>query len=162
MAAVVYVVFHLVGILALVVTPVFLALLLTAVLRPPVRWLRDRSFPDWLAALTALGSLIALIAGLAALIVPSFVSQLSELEDSLGAGLGEAGHWLREGPVGLTQAEVDQYVEDIKNYLSEHQAEIAGGVVGGLRTAAQVLVALGLTLVITFFFLKDGIRSATG
>lgn len=155
-AGVVAVAFYALSALALIVMPVFLALLLTAVLRPPASWLQSRGFPDWLAAVTVLGTLIVVIAGLLALIIPSFVGQLTELEQSLSSGADEAGSWLRDGPLGLSESEIDGYVADAKSYLSEHRAAIAGGVIGGLRATGQILVALGLTLVITFFFLKDG------
>ncbi len=159
-AAAALAVLFLVSKLLLVVMPLFVALLATAVLRPPADWLRERGVSDALAALIVMASALLVGAGLLTLIVPPFVDQVSEVGDNLRGGVQRAGNWLLEGPLDLTESELQSYLDDVERTISENRDTIAGGVVGGARAVGELLSGLALAIVMTFFLIKDGDRIA--
>jgi len=145
------------GKLLLVVVPVIVALLLATLLVPLAHRLRDRGLHERAASGLVVVAGIALIAVLVALIVPPFVSELSDVGTSVEKGTRKAGTVLR--PLGVSQADVDKAVDDsVKSLEGGGGKKLAGGAVTGALAALNVLAAVLLTLVLTFFFVKDGRR----
>ena len=145
------------GKLLLVFVPVFVALLLATLLVPLAHRLRDRGMHERAASLLVVGTGVALIAVVLTLIVPPFVSELSELGTNVEKGSRKAGEVLR--PLGVSKAEVDKAIDDgVKSLKSGGGKKLTGGAVTGALAALNVLAAGLLTLVLTFFFVKDGRR----
>lgn len=144
--------------LRLVVLPVLLALFAAALLQPPYRRLRALRWPPALAAASVLLAAIAAVATLALLIVPPFVDQLDALGSDLRAGVEELGDWLVDGPINLTQGELDRFIDDAIEGARSNASTFASGAVSGALVAVEVLAGLLLAVVLTFFFLKDGDR----
>ena len=145
------------GKLLLVVVPVIVALLLATLLVPLAHRLRDRGMHERAASLLVVVTGIALIAVLLTLIVPPFVSELSALGTSVEKGSRKAGQLLR--PLGVSQAEVDKAIDDgVKSLKDGGGKKLTGGAVTGALAALNLLAAVLLTLVLTFFFVKDGRR----
>jgi predicted PurR-regulated permease PerM len=143
------------GKLLLVVVPVIVALLLATLLVPLAHRLRDRGMHERTASLLVVVAGIALIAVLLTLIVPPFVSELSKVGSNVEQGSRKAGQVLR--PLGVSQAEVDKAIDDaVKSLKGSGGKKLTGGAVSGALAALNVLAAVLLTLVLTFFFVKDG------
>ena len=142
------------GKLLLVVLPVIVALLLATLLVPLAARLRDRGMHERAASLLVVVAGIAVIAVLLTLIVPPFVSELGEVGSNVEKGSREAGKLLQ--PLGVSQAEVDKAIDDGVESLKGSGGKLAGGAVSGALAALNVLAAILLTLVLTFFFVKDG------
>jgi len=155
-AAVVAVIWLLVQLRTLVIVAVF-ALFLTALLAPPTRMLIDRTRlpPSFATALTMLAALVAL-AGIWALIVPAFISQLGDLGNSLETGIADATRWLTQGPLDLTQQEIDDYVDRGVEQLGENSGGIASGFFSGALVALELVGAALLGLIASFFLIRDG------
>lgn len=143
------------GKLLLVVMPVVIALLLSTLLVPLAARLREPGMhPRW-AALLAVVAGLAVLAIALTLIVPPFVSELGKVGTNVEAGSREAGKLLR--PLGVSQADVDKTIDSGVNSLKGSGGKkLAGGAVTGALAALNLLAALLLTLVLTFFFVKDG------
>jgi putative heme transporter len=143
------------GKLLLVVVPVVVALLISTLLVPLAHRLRDRGMHERAASLLVVAAGVVLIAVLLTLIVPPFVSELSELGSNVEKGSRKAGEVLR--PLGVSQSEVDKAIDDsVKSLKGSGGKKLAGGAVTGALAALNVLAAVLLTLVLTFFFVKDG------
>jgi putative heme transporter len=142
--------------LRLVVLPVIAALFISTILQLPVRRLKDRGWPDWLAALSTLLVTLLLFSGLVVLMAPSVTNEVDQLADGIADGVEEVGDWLFAGPFGLSEAQVRDYVEQAGDQVRDSAAPIASGVVGGALLAIEIVVGALLTLVLLFFFLKDG------
>jgi predicted PurR-regulated permease PerM len=142
------------GKLLLVVVPVAVALLLSTLLVPLAARLRDRGMHPRVATLIVVIGGIAAIAILLVLIVPPFVSELGKVGTSVENGSREAGKLLH--PLGVSQAEVDKTIDDGVKSLKGSGGALAGGAVSGALAALNILAAVLLTLVLTFFFVKDG------
>lgn len=157
-AGVVVVVGLIVGRLSLVVVPVVLALFPAALLAPLADRLRRR-LPDALAAS------IALLAGLAAIglivgaMVPLVAAELPRLADTAGEGIAEVARFLDDGPFGLDLGGVAGLAERAREQLGD-VGELAGPALDAATAALEIVVASLLSLVVLFFYLKDGRRIA--
>ena len=142
------------GKLLLVVLPVVVALLLSTLLAPLAHRLRARGVHPRAAALLVVVAGVALIAVVLLLVVPPFVSELGEVGSNVEKGSRKAGELLQ--PLGVSQADVDKAIDDGVKSLEGSGGKLAGGAVSGALAALNVLAAILLTLVLTFFFVKDG------
>lgn len=154
-AALAVVVFVLVA-LRLIVLPVFIALLLSTLLVPVADSLRTRGVPSLLATwLTMLGSL-GLIAGVVYLLAPQIASELDDLGRDLRRGTEDVVTWLAEGPLDLTRAEIDRYIDEAVSQLQENRRSLVSGAFRGAYLLVELVAGLLLALMVTFFFVKDG------
>lgn len=156
--AAVLVVVYVAARLRLVVLPVFLALFFTALLRPISERLRGRGATPFLAALLSVLFMLTISAAVLAWIVPRFIAELQELVDDFVAGIDSAADWLVEGPLGVSRDELTEWVDNLGAQIQGSTDEIVSGVLSGAQLAVEITAGLGIALVLTFFFLKDGDR----
>lgn len=141
--------------LRVVLIPVFVALILAALLQPAVDLL-DRWMPRLLAVWVVL---LAVVAGLTLLI---YVLQapvrdaIDELSNSWDSARAEIEDWLRTGPLGLDQSQVDSLVDRVNTAGRQFRNGLFSSGSGSARMAAEVAGGFFLTIVLTFFFTKDG------
>lgn len=144
--------------LRLVTLPIFLALLATALLNPPAARLERAGAPPALAATVVLAGALAALAAVTALLAPTLADELGQLGTDLRRGAQEVADWLTDGPLGLSDANLDDWIDDGIQALEDRRGAIAGGAISGALLAIEVVAGLLLTLVFTFFFVKDGER----
>jgi putative heme transporter len=142
----------------LVALPAFLALLLATVLVPPVRSLRRRGLGQGAATAVVFFSGLLVVLGLATLIVPPFAAEVGTLTDTITGGAQELGRLISSGPFGLSPTEVQSAIDGLSDRLHASSGDIASGVLTGAMIAGQIAAGVLLTLVLLFFFVKDGPR----
>jgi predicted PurR-regulated permease PerM len=161
--------------LTVVVVPVIGALFLSAILVPPARWLRRRGSPPLLATVATFLTAAAIATGVGAWLVPRVADQWGPLRQSLAENVDEARDWLIHGPLHLSAPQVDRYATEARDLIAGSNANKGGkendaasnaasviggqllrGAASGLRLLVHFLAALILTIVISFFFVKDG------
>jgi len=143
--------------LEVVVLPVLGALLATALLEPAARRLRGIGLPSTVAAALVLVAALALLTGLAILILPAVAGQFSGLNLNVTIGLEEIENFVaRELPVAAP--DLQQAFAGAINSLQEQLAGLAGRAISVAALAFEVVVGLIVTVFLTFFFLKDGHR----
>ncbi|MGO0577857.1 AI-2E family transporter [Ornithinimicrobium panacihumi] len=140
------------------VLPLLLALLVTTVLWPAVRWLVRHGVNSAVAALLVLLVTVLTVVGTLTAIAPSVVEQGGIITRQAGEGLQVVLDWVSGPPLNLQNEQVTEYVDTATAWLQERSSQIAAGVLTGVSTVGSVLVTTALTLVLTFFFLKDGHR----
>lgn len=144
--------------LRLVVLPVVVALFLTVLLAPPVRWLERRGLPPllatWLVLLVVLGSFAAVVYA----VMPSVVSEFEGMGDAVSEGWDEVRDWLVDGPLDLEQEQIDDFFDRVGDEITE--GSVGEQLVTGAALAVEIVVGVLLTLVLLFFFVKDGPRMA--
>ena len=117
----------------------------------------NRSVPNGAAvAITVLG-FIGLIVGALALVG----RQLVRGSPSCGAGAGgvqQIQGWLAEGPLHLTAAQIDQYLQEATAALQNNSSSILSGALSFGSTAGHFAAGLVLALFILIFFLLEGDR----
>lgn len=148
----------LISALWVVILPALLAIIVATVLWPPTKWMLRVGFPAALAATLSLVVFFLVIGGIITLIVPSVVDSAPELVDKASAGVSQVQDWLKGPPVNLQDEQIDNAVSAITSRLQESGTAIASGVFTGVSAAGSILVTLALVLVLTFFFVKDGVK----
>lgn len=150
------------------VLPVILAIIICTVLAPATTWLRKIGIPSALGALASILIFFVGLGFLVSLIAPDIAAHSQILYLQAVEGIQRLQLWAQGEPLNIDGADMDSVVNDIASWLQAQAGAIAGGVFAGISTATSVIVTLGVVLVLTFFFLKDGhkflpwVRNATG
>ena len=140
-----------------ILLPLILALVLTTVLQPLARVLEERlGFPNVLAAATAVLTAIGSVAAFILFIIPSIGSEFSDIVDSASDGLTMIEDWVQDSRFDVTEGQVDAAVAAVQERLQSSSSSIASGVLVGVSAVTTAAINLVLTLVLSFFFLKDG------
>ncbi|HEX2084553.1 MAG TPA: AI-2E family transporter [Solirubrobacteraceae bacterium] len=138
--------------------PVFVALLLATLLVPPARALQRRGFPPVIATIVVfLGSLL-LFAAIFTLLAPPVVNEFGTIGDRVREGADKLGTYLADSPLGLDEQEVQREIDRVDDRLRENSGAITSGVLSGAALVGQLLAGVLITLVVLFFFVKDGPR----
>lgn len=145
--------------LRLVLMPLVVAVFLTRVLSIPAGWLRRRGWRPAPAAATSVLGLLLVLAGVIGLIAPPMVDEFEDLGPTIEEGLQEIEDWIVEDSgFDVTHEDIDEVKEDIEERGREALRESQDTVVEGARLALAVLAGLILSLILAFFFVKDGPR----
>lgn len=137
--------------------PVMLGLILTSVLWPLVALLKRAGVPYGLGAFISLLCGVGIIAGLVSLIAPAVARQWSELSNSAVDGVSQVQDWISGLPININ-VNIDEWITQVVSWLQSQAADIVstlvsfGGSIGSFVTTALI------TLMVTFFMLKDGHR----
>ena len=141
--------------LRVVLIPVFVALIFAALLQPAVDLL-DRWMPRLLAVWLILLSVVAALTLLVYVLQAPVRDAIEELSSSWSSAQTEIEDWLRTGPLGLDQSQVDSLVDRAETAARQFRSGLFSSTSGSARMAAEVAGGFFLTIVLTFFFAKDG------
>ncbi|NHN55630.1 AI-2E family transporter [Calidifontibacter sp. DB0510] len=138
--------------------PIFLALVISTVLWPPARWLRNKGVPPTLAAVLAMLLAFVVIGGIVAAMAPTVGNQWPELTQKSVDGVQKIQEWLEGPPFHVRPDQIDHAVSSITAKLQASGNRIAEGVFSGVTIAGRVLLNTVIALILTFLFIKDGPR----
>jgi putative heme transporter len=145
-----------IGIISIVVIPLAIALLLSALLAPAVGWLFRLKMPRSLATFLVMIGGLAAVAGTLTLVVTQFVDGLPQLTSNASAGVRQIQEWARTGPLHLSDAQVNQAIDTAQNWVNSNTSSLTATGVATAATLFEVLTGALLVLFATFFFLRDG------
>lgn len=151
-----WVLLRFIGIISIVVIPLAIALLLSALLGPAVRWLLRLRLPPSLATFLVLICGLGAVAGTLTLVVNQFVDGVPELTDNASKGIRQIQEWARTGPLHLSDQQVDQAIDSAQQWVNSNTSSLTATGVATAATLAEVLTGALLVLFATFFFLRDG------
>ncbi|MCE7003806.1 AI-2E family transporter [Kibdelosporangium philippinense] len=155
-AAALYVLGHVVGFLAPVVVPLAIALLLAALLAPAVSFLVRHRVPRGLAvAIVVIGGL-AIFGGLLTFVITTFVNGLPALRTQLSQSVETISAWLTNGPLHLSDAQLQRFLDGIVTAVAGNQSEITSGALNTALTIGEGLAQMLLVLFSLIFLLYDG------
>lgn len=155
---VIYVLGQIMSLLHVLVIPLAVALLLTALLHRLVYWLRRIRFPASAASAVVLVGGIAVVAAVLAVVVQQFVTGLTGLTSSVVAGINQVQDWLATGPLHVTQTQIDNGIKTFTDFLQKNVSNLATYSLTTVSTVVEVLTGLFVVLFATFFFLRDGAK----
>jgi len=150
---VVFFTFRILKIVSVVVFALIFALFLGAVLWRPAQWLMGRGWKPALASMATIAVAALLLAGLIVFIIPQIADSFDTLSEDVAETWESLHDWLIEGPLGLTQQEIDDYTERITDWL---QGIGGDRLIGGATAILEFITGAFLVIIITFFMLKDG------
>ncbi|SFE65021.1 Predicted PurR-regulated permease PerM [Actinopolyspora alba] len=148
----------LVGRLSVVVIPVAIALLLSALLAPAVAALTRLRVPRGLATAVVLVGGLAAVGGILTFVINAFIAGLPDLQRQLTASLDTIREWAATGPLHLGEAQINRYVDQAGNWLQNNQQRITSGALATATTFGSFLTGMLLMLFTLIFFLHDGRR----
>ncbi|HEX7132143.1 MAG TPA: AI-2E family transporter [Iamia sp.] len=138
-----------------VVLPLFLGLLVTAGVDPLARRLRARGLPPAVASLAAVGA----VAVVAVLVTIGCVSAIVDQWPSISASIEEAVDRLEElstDHLGIDPDTADETGSDVRRSTGTIVSVLVRGVVRIVPTITTWMTAITLSLIVAFFFLRDG------
>ena len=154
--AVFYVLVLAINQLSVVVIPVAIALLLSALLAPIVSWLHQRKVPRALATTVVLVGGLAVVGGILTLVVNTFIAGFPDLQQQVLRSLYGLKQWLAEGPLHLRGDQIEGYVHQARQWLETNQSVLTSGALSTATTFGNFLTGLILALFTLIFFLHDG------
>jgi predicted PurR-regulated permease PerM len=156
LAVVLWGLLKIIGLLTVVVIPLAIALLLTALLGPAVGRLRKARVHRSLATAIVLIGGIAAVVGTLTLVVNAFIDGLPKLTENASEGLTKIQDWLKRGPLHLTDLQLSKAVDQLQETVSANQDTLTTGVIRTASTALEILSGMFLVIFALFFFMRDG------
>jgi predicted PurR-regulated permease PerM len=144
--------------LKVIVVPVIVALFLATLLVPLVNWLQARGWKHLPAVLAVFGGAVLLIAAIIAGFVPLIGNEMETLRQRADEGVAEVQRYIASRPFGLSEADLNRYLDQARERFTENSSGLTRGAVRGATLVGEVLTGLILCLFLTFFFVKDSER----
>jgi predicted PurR-regulated permease PerM len=141
-----------------VVLPCLAALLLTALLHPLTERLRKFGLPSLAATWCTILAVIVVLAAVGTLLANRVSADYPQLSAEVRHTARQVQVSLAGPPFHLSSLRLQQYSNQLVQFLSQHKSLVAGTVVTGGKIVLELLTGLVLTVFITFFLLKDGAR----
>jgi predicted PurR-regulated permease PerM len=142
--------------LEVIVVPVLLALMISALLVPAVDWIDKRGLPRGAAvALVLLGG-FAIFGGILAFVIVQFVYGLPDLTDQVTRSIESTRRWLIEGPLHLRGEQISNAGNAAIQALHNNQSKLTSGALSTAATITELVTAAVLALFTLIFFLYDG------
>ncbi|MBW6432905.1 AI-2E family transporter [Actinoplanes hulinensis] len=146
----------LIGMVSIVMIPLAIALLLSALFGPAVGWLLRLRLPRSLATFLVMVTGIAAVVGTLTLVVNQFIAGVPKLTENASAGVRQIQQWARTGPLHLSDAQVDQGIDAGQEWINSNTTSLTSTGIATVATIAELVTGLLLVLFATFFFLRDG------
>jgi len=150
----------LISFFAVMVIPVVVALLISALVVPVVDWLVGVGVRRSVAAILVVIVTIASVGALLSFAGQQVANGASDLADQTVAGLQEIKDWLRDGPLHASDSQINDYIKGVQDAITEQTGE--GGVVTRVTevgtAVGHILAGFFIVLFSTYFFLADGNR----
>jgi predicted PurR-regulated permease PerM len=141
--------------------PLVVALFLTRVLSPVVDWLGRHKWRPGLAAMASILGFFALLTGLVASAVPSFVDELDSVRPTVTRALDDVENWLvDDSPVRVSRETVDRLRERGGERIESLFNSSDDDLTVRATLVAEVIAGTLLAVILTFFMLRDGRRFA--
>ncbi len=142
--------------LKLLVIPLLIGILVTALLWPAFEWMLRHRFPRWVAIVISLIGTVAIVSGLLWLVGWQISREWAQVQVRTTQAVDEFRQYLIDGPLHLTETQIQDYI-DQGFALIQQQAELLwSGALAIGTTAGHVLVGALLTLFILICLLADG------
>jgi putative heme transporter len=139
-----------------IVVPVALALMLTALMIPAVDFLDRRGAPRGGAVALVLLTGIAIVGGMLTFVVSQFVTGLPGLVEQVTQSIETARKWLIEGPAHLSKDQITNAGNSAIEALRNNQAKLTSGALSTAATVTEIVTGALLVLFTLIFFLHGG------
>ncbi|SEN10418.1 MULTISPECIES: AI-2E family transporter [Cryobacterium] len=142
--------------LRLIVIPLLVAVLVSALLVPLVAFLVRHHWPKGLAVATAMVSTLVLVAGLVTLASTQIAEGTVGLTDRLNRSFDSLKSVLAASPLQLSESEISDYLQQAWTAIQNDSAVFISGALSVGSTLGHLLTGLLLALFSLLFILIDG------
>lgn len=144
--------------LKLLVIPLLIAVLITALVWPGFTWLLRHRVPRWLAIIIAVLGTVAVITGLLWLATWQISQEWGSVRDRSVDAVGQFRTYLIDGPLHLTGQQIDDMLGQGVDLLQQQAQLLVSGALAIGSTVGHVATGVLLTLFILLCILADGGR----
>ena len=142
--------------LEVIVVPVLLALVISALLVPAVDWLDRRGLRRGAAVTVVLLGGFAILGGILAFVIVQFIYGLPDLTEQVTRSIESTRRWLIEGPLHLRGEQIDNAGNAAIQALHNNQAKLTSGALATAAAITELVTAAVLALFTLIFFLYGG------
>ena len=142
--------------LEIIVVPVLLALMISALLLPAVDWIDRRGLPRGAAVAVVLLGGFAILGGILTFVVSQFIVGLPDLTEQVTHSIDNTRRWLIEGPAHLRSEQIDNAGNAAIQALHNNQAKLTSGALSTAATITELVTGAVLVLFTLIFFLYGG------
>jgi len=142
--------------LEIIVVPVLLALMISALLVPAVDWLDKRGLPRGAAVALVLLAGFAILGGILTFVIIQFVYGLPDLTEQVTRSIDSTRRWLIEGPLHLRGEQISNAGNAAIQALHNNQSKLTSGALATAATITELVTAAVLALFTLIFFLYGG------
>ncbi|BBY33853.1 AI-2E family transporter [Mycolicibacter minnesotensis] len=142
--------------LEVIVVPVAIAMMMSALLLPGVDWLSRHGVHRGLAVFLLLLGGLAVLAGLLSFVIDQFIDGVPELVEQVTQVINSTQHWLVEGPLHLSSEQIDSAGDTVVVGLRNNQAKLTSGALSTAETITKIFTGAFVVLFALIFFLYGG------
>jgi predicted PurR-regulated permease PerM len=142
--------------LKLLVIPLLISILVTALLWPAFSWMLRHRVPRWLAITISIVGTLAIVAGLIWLVVWQVTRQWSSVQARTVEAVDQFRQYLIDGPLHLTTGQIDDLLGQALTLVQEQAQLLLSGALAIGTTLGHVAVGALLSLFILLCLLADG------
>jgi putative heme transporter len=142
--------------LEVIVVPVLLAVMISALLVPAVDWLDRRGLPRGGAVTLVLLGGFLILGAILSFVVSQFVVGLPDLTEQVTRSIDSTRRWLIQGPAHLRGEQIDNARNAAIQALHNNQAKLTSGALSTAATVTELVTAAVLVLFTLIFFLYGG------
>jgi putative heme transporter len=153
-----YVVVRGISTFELVVLPLVIALLLTALGAPLVSAMHRTGFPRGVAAFIVVLGGIALITALLSFAGQQIAQGANDLAKQVVDGIETIRTWLRTGPLHASESQINAYLKQAQDLVATGNKQVVTRVTEVGSAVSHILAGFFIVLFATYFFLADGAR----
>ncbi|HEX6517465.1 MAG TPA: AI-2E family transporter [Nocardioidaceae bacterium] len=144
--------------LDVIVLPLVIAVLITALAIPLVDLLQRIGVPRGLAAFVVVVGGLALVALLLTFVGQQIAQGANDLARQVVNGLEQIRHWLRTGPLNASDSQINDYIKQVQDAIASGNQQIVGRVTEVGTAVGHIVAGFFIVLFATYFFLADGAR----
>lgn len=142
--------------LEVIVVPVALATILTALLLPAVDFLDRRGAPRGGAVALVLLTGVAVVGGILAFVISQFIEGVPGLVEQVTRSIDGVRDWLISGPLQLSREQIDQAGNSAIEALRNNQEKLTTGALSTAGTITEIVTGALLVLFTLIFLLLGG------
>lgn len=142
----------------IIVIPVLIAILLTALLTPVVNWIERQGAPRSVGVLIAIVAFFASVWALVTLIITQMRNGFDDLTVRSQEVWQDVLQWVKHNSLGISAEQLESFGNQIMKTIEGNQSEIWNGALGIATTAGQFVTGMLLTIFSLIFMLIDGQR----
>lgn len=142
--------------LEVIVVPVALGVMMSALLLPGVDWLDRRGLHRGLAVFLLLAGGIVVFAALLSFVVDQFIDGVPGLVEQVTKLVNSTQRWLIHGPLHLSAEQIDSFGDAVVTGLRNNQATLTSGALSTAQTVTEIFTGAFIALFTLIFFLHGG------
>lgn len=140
--------------LNIVVIPILIALIIASAAQPLIKFMERHKFSRPIATIITMLTGVILIGGVGALIVFNIKGQWSVLTEAINKGVKQITNLITSGSLPIDKDIIDELTQNANDFITSSQ--FGSGALAGVTGIFELIAGFILTIVILFFFIKDG------